>query len=78
MTNPATHKNRARWSIDLSPDHVQVNGLTLVGTINRNGLTDPLLVDGQGTYFAQTPRGVEELRTSKVEATLKALGADLI
>jgi len=75
--NPAQKKNRARWSVDLLPVPESVGGLTVLGTINRNTLIDPLLTDGV-SFFAQTPRGLEELRTDKVRATLSGHKKDPI
>lgn len=68
----ANHKNRSRWTVDLLPEPETVGGLTLIGTITRQGsLVDPLLRDADGSYFAQTPRGLEQLRTDKVDAAIR-------
>lgn len=66
------HINRNRFSVDLLPQPETVGALTLLGAITRQAaVTDPLLTDGQGGYFAQTPRGLEPLKPSKVEAAIR-------
>lgn len=62
----------SRWSVDLLQEPKTVGGLTLLGTITRKQVfTDPLLRDVEGNYFAQTPRGLEQLRTDKVDAAIR-------
>ena len=75
--NKAHHKNRSRWHVTLLPEPETVSGLSLLGAIDRNGLTDPLLTAGSA-YFAQTPHGLEELRTDKVDAAIRSSGKQAI
>lgn len=63
---------RSRWSVELLPEPETVGGFTLLGTITRKQVfTDPLLRDVEGNYFAQTPHGLEQLRTDKVDAAIR-------